>query len=86
MIQQLGIFKEKKWFMIPFSIVKSHIKLVTSMMMMSASFFVSHSNIVSIFDLRNNKWIQNLKFDHDIIKIVKTYYNTVRVCLSNATF
>jgi hypothetical protein len=40
------------------------------MLMLEASFLVSHSNIVSVFDLRLNKWVQNIIFDYPIIQII----------------
>ena len=38
--------------------------------MTEASFLISFSNIVSIYDLRLNKWVQNIKLDSKIISMI----------------
>ena len=74
-IKYLGPFKEKSWYMIKFSIVKTHIRLMTSMLIHNSSFFVTHSTYLSIYNLREEKWTQNLKFNDVILKVVKTLEN-----------
>jgi hypothetical protein len=66
----LGKFDPVKWHMIGLSIIKSHVRLVSSILMTEASFLISFSNIVSIYDLRLNKWVQNIKLDSKIISMI----------------
>lgn len=57
--------------MLHFSRVKSHIKLVISMLLYNSSFFVAHANIVSIYDLQSMKWTQNITFKDPVMKLVR---------------
>ena len=85
-IKYLGPFKEKSWYMIKFSIVKTHIRLMTSMLLYNSSFFVTHSTFLSIYNLREEKWTQNLKFNDVILKIIKgdsLDFNSIYVIFEN---
>jgi hypothetical protein len=56
-IESLGEYKAKKWEMIQYSIVRAHIRLITDILMLNSSFFVAHSNIISVYNLREEKWV-----------------------------
>ena len=47
----VGPLKKKRWNMVKFNAIKQHIALYTSMVLGPRSFLVSHSNMVSVFDL-----------------------------------
>ena len=50
--------------------------------MYESSFLVSHSNVISVYDLRLNRWVQHLKMNDEVAKIVK-YYEEANVYLKN---
>lgn len=59
-IKYLGPFDAEKWEAIGYSAIRSHVKFATALIIRGASFMISYSNIISIYDLRLNKWVQNI--------------------------
>ena len=39
--------------------------------MYESSFLVSHANVISVYDLRLNRWVQHLKMNAEVLKIMK---------------
>lgn len=84
MKKSLGEFINEKWDLIKLSIIKNHVKIVTSMIMQDASFIISQSNVISIYDLRLNRWIQNIEVSKPIIKLFKpNHSNEISVLTDN---
>ena len=54
---KLGKAKESKWAMVPFSIVKTHIKMISSLLMYKSVLLLSHQQYLSIYDLRYKSWV-----------------------------
>jgi hypothetical protein len=38
--------------------------------MYESSFLVSHANVISVYDLRLNRWVQHLKMNEEVLKII----------------
>ena len=81
-MEKRGHFVEDKWNMVALSNIKSFAKLITTMYMYKSSFLVSHANVISVYDLRLNRWVQHLKMNDEVAKIVK-YYEEADVYLKN---
>jgi hypothetical protein len=57
--------------MVALSNIKSFAKLITNIFMYESSFLVSHANVISVYDLRLNRWVQHLKMNAEVLKIIK---------------
>ena len=75
-MEKHGLFIEDKWNMVALSNIKSFAKLITNIYMHESSFLVSHANVISVYDLRLNRWVQHLKMNDEVIKIIKYQEHT----------
>ena len=52
-----------RWKLVVHYRVSNYLKLYSCFLCYSTYFLVSHRNFVSVFDLKTNKWQQNIEFD-----------------------
>ena len=82
-MEKHGHFIEDKWNMVALSNIKSFAKLITNIYMYESSFLVSHANVISVYDLRLNRWVQHLKMNDEVIKIMH-YQDHANAFLKNS--
>lgn len=78
--------KPEKWAMVPFSIIKTHIKLISSLLMYKSVLLLSHQQFISVYDLRYYKWVQTIDFTKDVQRIILTTGDKIMVGLNDASW
>jgi hypothetical protein len=59
------------WYLNGLKSVKMHLRLFPSMEMSKRSYLVAHGNMVSVYDLIKNKWVQNIPFEGEVTNVVR---------------
>ena len=74
--------------MVPFSIVKTHIKMISSLLMYKSVLLLSHQQYLSIYDLRYKSWVQTLDMGEgkEIVRLIITSNEKILVGLSDTTW
>jgi|LauGreDrversion4_2_1035121.scaffolds.fasta_scaffold99050_2 hypothetical protein len=83
-----GKTSASKWNLIPFSLLKYHIKMISSLLMYKSVLLMSHQQFLSVYDLRYNKWVHSIDFGKgkQVQRIILMQGEKIMVGLNDATW